>query len=241
LRISTAIACVLIVVQAEVRAQDSARVHTSGRKLVNALVAPAAFIAAGLAVDNNHFFLSRRDVLNARNRDFPNFHTTADNYLQYAPALAVYGLVLGGVKGQNNLANQTAILIKTELLLSVITVSLKNTTHVRRPDGSNDQSFPSGHTTQAFAAATFLHREYGYVSVWYSIGGYTVATAVGALRILNNKHWLSDVLAGAGFGILSANLVYLTHQYRWGKKNGHAMIMPTYERGPGMYLSYRFN
>ena len=78
-----------------------------------------------------------------------------------------------------------------------------------------------------------------HVSIWYAIGGYTTATAVGALRILN-KHWLPDVLAGAGIGILSTNLVYLTHQHRWGKKT-HALIYPTYSRGPGFYFSLRLN
>ena len=53
-----------------------------------------------------------------------------------------------------------------------------------------------------------MHKEYGDRSPWYSISAFTVATATGISRILNNRHWLSDVLAGAGIGILSTELGY---------------------------------
>ena len=45
-----------------------------------------------------------------------------------------------------------------------------------------------------------------------------MATSVAAFRMINNKHWQSDVVAGAGFGILSAHLAYLSHRNRWGRK-----------------------
>ena len=68
---------------------------------------------------------------------------------------------------------------------------------------------PSGHTATAFAGAELLRLEYKEVSPWYGFAGYVVATATGTLRVLNNRHWVSDVVAGAGFGILSARLSYL--------------------------------
>ena len=77
-----------------------------------------------------------------------------------------------------------------------------------RPDGSNDHSFPSGHTATAFMTATMLTKEYGHKSPWIGIGAYLVATATGLMRMANNKHWLSDVLAGAGIGILSTETGY---------------------------------
>ena len=58
-------------------------------------------------------------------------------------------------------------------------------------------------------AATMLHKEYGPRSPWYSIAGYSMATVTGVSRMLNNKHWFSDVLVGAGIGILSVELGYL--------------------------------
>lgn len=76
-----------------------------------------------------------------------------------------------------------------------------------RPNGA-EGSFPSGHTATAFMGATLLAHEYGHKSVWIPIAGYTVATATGVMRILNNRHYASDVLVGAAIGILSAELAY---------------------------------
>jgi hypothetical protein len=69
------------------------------------------------------------------------------------------------------------------------------------------------------------------------VGAYTIATSVGALRMLNNKHWQSDVFAGAGIGILSAHAAYLSHRNRWGRKPTIA-FSPTLLFGtPAMGLS----
>ena len=181
------------------------------------VIAPVLFMAAGLSTldaDNDDNY----EVQEERNRYIPNFRHRADDYLQHSPIIVVYGLNWLGVKGKNDFANRTAILIKSEMMVAILTFSLKRITAIPRPDTKELTSFPSGHTAQAFAAATFMAREYGHKSIWYSIGAYTVATGVGAMRVMNNRHWMSDVLVGAGIGILSTNLAYLTHQYRWGKK-----------------------
>ena len=218
-------------------AQDSTAAKPNAGKVAKALAAPSILLVAG-AFSNQYKYRVRDE----RNRDQPNFHTAVDNYLQYAPIVVACGLKWAGIKSKNDLANQTALLIKSELLMTGLVESLKYSTQVLRPDGSNRHSFPSGHTAQAFAAAAFLQKEYGHISIWYSIGGYTAASAVGALRILNNKHWISDVLVGAGIGVLSTNLVYLTHQYRWGKnkRKSQVFLSPTYGRGPGIYFCYQF-
>jgi hypothetical protein len=212
--------------------------------LRRAVIAPALFIAAGVSTlddDNDDNY----EVQEERNRHIPNFRHHADDYLQHAPIIAVYGLNWLGVKGKNDFANRTAILIKTEMMVGILTYSLKRITAVPRPDNTKElTSFPSGHTAQAFAAATFMAKEYGHKNVWYSIGAYTVATGVGAMRVMNNRHWMSDVLVGAGIGILSTNLVYLTHQYRWGKKNkgGQTTVMPSYDGQTGMVnIIHRIN
>jgi membrane-associated phospholipid phosphatase len=87
---------------------------------------------------------------------------------------------------------------------------------VERPDGSSNNSFPSGHTANAFMGAEFLYQEYKDVSPWYGIAGYVVATGTGLFRMYNNRHWFSDVVAGAGFGILSTKVAYWI--YPWMKE-----------------------
>ncbi|RAW02059.1 phosphatase PAP2 family protein [Pseudochryseolinea flava] len=198
-------------------------------------IAPVLFMAAGLSTlgdDNDDNYEIREE----RNRHLPNFRYRADDYLQHSPIIVVYGLNWLGVKGKNDFANRTALLIKSEMLVGMLTFSLKRITEVPRPDTKELTSFPSGHTAQAFAAATFMAKEYGHKSIWYSIGAYTVATGVGAMRVMNNRHWVSDVLMGAGIGILSTNLVYLTHQYRWGNKmkGSKTSVMPSYDGQTGM-------
>ena len=101
---------------------------------------------------------------------------------------------------------------------------LKNLTHQLRPDNSGYNSFPSGHTAQAFAAATFLSEEYKSKFKWMPYLAYGIASSVGVLRMANNKHYISDVLVGAGLGILSMKMSYLTHQYKWGKKHKTAPV-----------------
>ena len=123
-------------------------------------------------------------------------------------------------------------------MLALVT-PLKFITKEERPDNSNTQSFPSGHTAEAFVAATIVFREYRYKSAWYGIGAYALATTVGAYRMINDKHWESDVLVGAGIGILATNFVYATHLHRWGRKE--VCLAPTFDgKNKGMMLSYQF-
>lgn len=144
-----------------------------------------------------------------RNTHVPNFHYRYDDFLQYAPLAAVIGLKLGGVESHSSWPRLLASNIFAAGIMATAVNSMKYTIKRERPDGSKNNSFPSGHTATAFMAATIMHREYGLTrSPLYSIGGYTVATATAFSRQLNNRHWLSDVLAGAGIGVLSAELGY---------------------------------
>ena len=81
-----------------------------------------------------------------------------------------------------------------------------------RPDGRGLNSFPSGHTFTAFVGAEMLRLEYGQEYPAIAVAGYAVATLTGALRIYNNRHWASDVLAGASVGILSVQLSELINR-----------------------------
>jgi membrane-associated phospholipid phosphatase len=164
-----------------------------------------------------------------------------EDYLEYVPLAVVYGLNAIGVKGKNNFGNRTAIVIKSLVLNDLIVSSLKTWVDEERPEGGS-RSFPSGHTSVAFALAQFMHHEYGDKSVWYSVGAYSCATAVGMLRVAGNAHWISDVVAGAGFGMLSTELVYLTHQYKWDKEHLRNFdIFPwTNRKQTGLTMVYTF-
>jgi hypothetical protein len=201
---------------------------------------PSVLIASGIYATLSDGVISRHEIREERNEYIPNFHTKVDNYLMHAPIAVVYGLNMAGVKGKHDFKNRTLLLIKSEMIMAALTFSTKSLTNVKRPDDSDNFSFPSGHTAQAFATATFMSKEYGGESIWYSVGAYGMATAVGACRILNNRHWVSDVMTGAGIGILSTNIAYLTHRYKWKNKNSNLTVVPTYAQGPGLYVNYRF-
>ena len=133
----------------------------------------------------------------------------ADDYIQFAPAVGVYVFDLMGIKAKHNLRDRTILMATSNLLMCATVQTLKHTTKVMRPSGSNRQSFPSGHTATAFVNAHILFKEYKDSNWWLAVSGYAVATATGVLRVMNNKHWVSDVVAGAGIGILSAEAAYL--------------------------------
>lgn len=131
-----------------------------------------------------------------------------DNYTQYLPAVMVYGLNAAGIKGEHNTTDRTLIYATSQLITASIVLPLKHFTGEERPDGSNKLSFPSGHTATAFASAQFMYREYRNKNLLLSLSGYPLAIFTGAYRTINNKHWIGDVIAGAGIGILSTELSY---------------------------------
>lgn len=208
--------------------------------LYKTVAAPTLLVAGGLLTFHNNRVFDKYDVQEGRQRIAPNFRTHADDYLIFSPIVAVYGLdaLVGtslGAKARHRFLDRTVRVLTASALSQAIIIPIKYYTHVERPDGSDFKSFPSGHTTQAFVGATFMHKELGQISPWYSIGAYTVATGMGVLRVLNNKHWLSDVLVGAGVGILSTNVAYLIFPDKKDRvqkdQTSHILIMPVYDEG----------
>ncbi len=162
-------------------------------------------------------------------------HIGFDSYAKYLPAVAVYGLNLAGVKGRHNLVDRTMLYGMANVIGGGITASAKRLAMVQRPDSSDRFSFPSGHATGAFIAAEFLRQEYKEVSPWYGVAGYAVAAGTGALRMYNNKHWLNDVVAGAGVGILSTRIAYWLYPVLknvvFKNKNTQTLVIPIYQQG----------
>lgn len=171
-----------------------------------------------------------------------------EDYTLLAPAVAVYVLNFAGVKGHNNIVDRSIMYGMANLINNGISFGLKRVGIETRPDSSNNQSFPSGHTSQAFVSAEFARLEYRGISPWPAIGGYAVAIATGFLRMYNNHHWLSDVVAGAGVGIASTRFAYylypaIKHRLFHSRKvKGDAMLLPMYNGGGqyGLSLMYRF-
>ena len=86
--------------------------------------------------------------------------------------------------------------------------SIKYLTKVELPDESSRNSFPSGHTATAFVGAELLRREYGHRSPLISIASYAIAAGTGFFSMYNNRNRFTDVIAGAGIGILSVEAAY---------------------------------
>ena len=175
------------------------------------LILPSAFITYGFIGLNNERLrgldVSMRDELRYVERK-----VHLDDYLEFSPLVAVYGLNLLGKKGVHDVKELTKITGYSIVITGVSVASIKLLTGKERPDESDCTSFPSGHTATAFMCAEILYQEYKDESILYGILGYTAAATTGYLRVYNDKHWFSDVLAGAGFGILSTKLSYILHK-----------------------------
>lgn len=132
-----------------------------------------------------------------------------DNYTQLVPLASTYVLKLCKVPSRSGWLRMFSSQAFAALCMGTLVNSMKYSIKEHRPDNTGWNSFPSGHTATAFMSATLLHKEYGHVSSWIPVAGYTCAAVTGLSRVVNNRHWISDVISGAGIGILSAELGYL--------------------------------
>ncbi len=215
--------------------------HHRKTQFVKSLYVSMPLIALGIMGTTGTSVINKYEIKEERDEHFAGFNTNIDDYLIYAPIAALYGMNALGYKGVNTIGRQSVLLLKSEIIMNALVFPLKSWTNVQRPDGKDFQSFPSGHAAQAFLSAELLRKEYGKTHPWLAVTGYLAATSVAAFRMMNNRHWAPDVLAGAGIGILSVNLAYLTQKSRWPLSTKNLQVSPTYTgNGPGMYVSYHF-
>ena len=161
------------------------------------------FLASFIIKDQKRAFRS------ARFHYEKSFKSEIDNYSQFFPYAAIVGMKAFGYQGRSSWDRFIVSTLAANAVMALAVNATKYSVKEMRPDNSTKNSFPSGHTATAFTAATILHKEYGLTrSPWFSVAGYGVATATGVMRVLNNRHWISDVVAGAGIGILSTELGY---------------------------------
>ena len=206
-------------------------------------IVPAVMVTYGfIALESKPLIHFNQNIKQTIWDNHPHQTTSIDDYLWVAPVASVYALNLAGIKGKHNFADRTALYFFSTAIATAFVLPTKRLTNELRPDGSNRLSFPSGHTSQSFVSAEFLRMEYKDVSPWYGIAGYAVAATTGYLRMYNNKHWFSDVVAGAGVGILSVQAAYwiypkLKQKFIKNKKST-ALIVPFYqEKQAGLYCT----
>ena len=211
-------------------------------KLFKAVAIPAVLITYGAITAQGDAGINR-DARTFVQKQFRPVSTTLDNTFIFLPYLELGAVALAGVESRNDRINTLLIIAKGEAIMLASTFAIKYIANETRPNKQDDLSFPSGHTAQAFLAASIVHTEFRDNSQWYGVGAYGIATSVAALRMINDKHWQSDVVAGAGFGILSAHLAYLSHRNRWGRKSiGRDIgMMPAYfgNGASGLSVSWR--
>lgn len=152
-------------------------------------------------------------------------HTAIDDYTQYVPALAVFAMDAAGLKGRYRPGDQLLMYGLGVISTAAVVQPMKRIIGRERPNGSDSKSFPSGHTSTAFAAAEFLNQEYGQQYPWVSVAGYATAGLTGYLRMYNDKHWLGDILAGAAIGMGTTKLVYWIRKKVETKKNSPKYIL----------------
>ena len=206
-------------------------------------VIPIALIASGVLMSKSDFEKSlQSDLRNAVGNDF---YTTIDDYTRYAPIVQLYAADILGAESKNHWFDQTKNLALSLALANVTSTLLKKEVYKLRPGGgTNANSFPSGHTTTAFATASVFYEEFKDSNQWLANSGYLFAAATGTLRMMNNAHYLSDVLVGAGIGILSVKLVYqFDNLIKWNpfkKSKGYAFAPQFMEEGFGFYFTRIF-
>lgn len=202
---------------------------------IKPFIIPAALVGYGFVAKGDNFINNFDHSIQRRmHTNNPNPSERADDILRYTPAVMVYGLHLAGIKGKNNLVDASGVYVLSTIIMGASVQTTKRLSQHTRPDGSDQHSFPSGHASTAFASAEFLMQEYADVSPWYGYAGYTLAAATGVLRLKNNKHWFGDVVAGAGFGILSTKAAYLLYpevkKLFKGKHSSSYTILPAYQQ-----------
>lgn len=227
----------------------SADLHEEYRFSGRELILPGTLITIGIAgyfMDGFYGFNKETDDAMSKMRGSCYFHL--DDYLQYLPAVTYLTFDAIGIKGKHTFKERVAVEATAYLAMTALTNIGKHTFREKRPDTEVRNSFPSGHTATAFTGAELMRIEYG---LGLGIASYALATGVSFLRMYNGRHWLNDVIAGAGIGILSARIGYwMLPLYRkwfgWDKAAADSstlVISPRYEpeiHGGGIALLYTF-
>ncbi len=199
---------------------------------VKQLIVPSVMIAAGAwGVSNGWLQSVNYDFRNTFQDLRGDCRFRIDDQLQYLPVIAGTCLGFTGIKTKHELKERIAITATAYCVMGIIVNATKFSVNEKRPDSNANNSFPSGHTATAFMGAELVRKEYGNA---YGTGAYAFATGIAFLRLYNDRHWLNDVIAGAGVGILSTRVAYWLLPWErkllgWDKQSVEAAVIPTFQ------------
>jgi hypothetical protein len=213
----------------------------SKNSILKKVIVPTSLIVVGSIISNSDF--EQNLQIDLRNKVGNNYENKIDNFILFAPVGEIYLADILGVKSKNHWFDQSKNLFISNVISSLITNRLKVIVGKTRPNGE-PLSFPSGHTTIAFTNATVLYEEFKNSSPILAYSGYAFAIGTGGFRMINNKHFLSDVLMGAGVGILVTKLVYHFEPFKNFnpfKSFKNTLVIPQINnKNYGIYVSYSF-
>lgn len=187
------------------RGQVAARMDTTVFN-ANALIAPGMLIGVGTLMhcfshDGLDLYVQQAAwKVHAEWGSIPYYY----EFFRFLPAMPLVldlGLGLAGAKARHGFWDRTIEAGIAFALAGGTTLLMKQIIDSPRPDGTTNDSFPSAHACTAFAGAELVRMEYGW---GWGAAAYVMATGVAMLRMYHDRHWLSDVLFGAGLGILCA-------------------------------------
>jgi len=226
---------------------EHAAIHTSMPSAPWFALLSTAGVATAYQLDR-HVWQTYSDTTNGETHRVADAIATLGDLRFLAPALLA-GFALGKATSQPGLAAASVRIGVTTLGAGATSLIVKAATGRARPDAApgdpsdfdpfhGDASFPSGHATVAFAFASALDEETH--SAWVPWIAYPAAAAVGWSRVVQNKHWLSDVVAGAALGTWTGHNFDLRLQHRYRTNLNAAPLVDVAPRHGRLGVQLRF-
>lgn len=173
------------------------------------LIVPGTFLAyGGLKPVVSGIARLDNDIMEQVKKNHPGFHTNADSYLMWVPSASLYVMDAFKVKTKHSFQEHLLVDAGSFILTGGIGYVMRKVTENIEEYNTQGTRFPSGHAANAFRGAEIVYQELKHSHKLFSYSGYLVATTVGALRIYNKNHLLTEVLAGAALGIFSTKITY---------------------------------
>jgi membrane-associated phospholipid phosphatase len=174
-----------------------------------ALIIPGTFLVyGGLKPFINGIPMLDQSIKDKVLKNHPGFHTNAADYTMWAPSASVYVMDAFKVKTAHSFKEHLIIDAGSIIITGGIGYGMRIISRNIKVYNTDGTKFPSGHTANAFRGAEIWHQELKNSNKILSYSGYLIAIGTGMLRIYDKDHLFSEVIAGAGLGILSTKLTY---------------------------------